>query len=150
MLCCGGGAGKTVVLEELRERSPFGAYLTGKELRQLAAACRIDRFSAGAEVRDSPFYILLTGKLRIDSLTTGETLCTRGQGAFFTRNAGLIQDSHSGIKVTPPIPVPTHPAPPTRAALQTRSCCARWEPQPRALLMLPVADEDGPAALRRE
>ena len=56
VLCCG-GAGKTVVLEELRERSPFGAYLESRELRHLASACRIDKFVAGQEVRDSPFYI---------------------------------------------------------------------------------------------
>eukprot|EP00966_Prymnesium_polylepis_P277394 6409556-Prymnesium_polylepis.1 len=86
MVFCGGSGTRQLILSELRQHSPFSAYLNEKQLRRLARACRLQRFAVGVELHSSPFYIMVTGKVRVESIATSETLCSRAEGDFFTRS----------------------------------------------------------------
>jgi CRP-like cAMP-binding protein len=77
----------------LRLLSPFGAYLREKELLDLATACSISSVRSGKELDDSPFYVLISGCVAVKDVASGEVLCVKHQGSFFTRRVGLGQIS---------------------------------------------------------
>lgn len=64
--------------------SPLGAYLDRTELQRLAHACSIKRFAQGKHLPESPFYIVLSGLVAAVS-SGGDDICTRTNGAFFSR-----------------------------------------------------------------
>ena len=78
----------TLIFATLDGVSPLGAYLTEKELLLLAKACSIMHFKEGEFLPDSPFYIVVAGAVTVMDVASGDVLCTRGQWAFFTSNAG--------------------------------------------------------------
>ena len=90
MVFCRGSGTRQLILSELRQHSPFSAYLNEKQLRRLARACRLQRFAEGVELHSSPFYIMVTGKVRVESIATNETLCSRAEGDFFTRSVASV------------------------------------------------------------
>ena len=40
---------------------------------------------------ESPFYLVVRGELDIVLKGTPDVLCTKHQGAFFSRNAGIVE-----------------------------------------------------------
>lgn len=77
----------------LRLLSPFGAYLREKELLDLAMACSISCVHRNKELADSPFYVLINGRVAVKDVASGEVVCVKYQGSFFTRRVGLGQIS---------------------------------------------------------
>lgn len=75
----------------LRMLSPFGAYMTEKELERLAKACAFCNIRLGAELTDSPFYVLICGRVAVKRASDEDVICTKQQGAFFTRRVGMGQ-----------------------------------------------------------
>ena len=67
------------------------------ESRRLARACQIKTFKAGQSLPDSPFYIILEGDVKVVDYA-GAVLCTRKDGAFFTRRAGLGLVAAKGVQ----------------------------------------------------
>ncbi len=59
------------------------------QLSLLAKTCNISKFGSGAQLPESPFYVVVKGTAVVQS-HDGETMCVKHEGAFFTRRAGLI------------------------------------------------------------
>lgn len=78
-------------INALRLLSPFGAYLQEHELLALVKSCSIVSVRCGQQLAESPFYILITGRVAVNDIASGETVCVKHQGSFFTRRVGLGQ-----------------------------------------------------------
>lgn len=73
----------------LDSSSPLGACVSESELLRLSNACRIVKVAAGRPLPDSPFYLIMEG--RIDVLDeAGHLLVQRERWAFFTKLAGQL------------------------------------------------------------
>ena len=90
MACCGGGTSLDKKLSWLQEESPLGAYLGADELLELAKLCVTSSFRPQSKLDESPFFIVMSGQVEVRDSSSGEVLCTKYPGAFFTRRAGLF------------------------------------------------------------
>jgi hypothetical protein len=73
----------------LDSSSPLGACVSESELLRLSNACRIVKVAAGRPLPDSPFYLIMEG--RVDVLDeNGHLLVKRERWAFFTKLAGQL------------------------------------------------------------
>ena len=79
---------KQLKVASLSSTSPLGAYCTQEEIRELARCCSVRSFAIGAELWESPFYLVLTGEISVIG-ANGMQLCTRSSGSFFSRHAGM-------------------------------------------------------------
>lgn len=105
-MSCFGGVSSEQKRSLLEDRTPLGAYLSAKELSELAKILQTAKFAAGKPLPESPFYIVVTGQVEVRE--GSEVLCTKSSGSFFTRRAGLVaQQRHSispsAARVTMPV-----------------------------------------------
>uniref|UniRef100_A0A7S4F1E8 Cyclic nucleotide-binding domain-containing protein n=1 Tax=Chrysotila carterae TaxID=13221 RepID=A0A7S4F1E8_CHRCT len=94
MLCCGGGGDGEVETERKQELlaqcTPFGVYFDSAQLAKLAKLFARQRFIAGQDLPESPFYIVAAGEVEVISKFETGFLCVKQQGSFFSRHAGIV------------------------------------------------------------
>ena len=84
---------RALKIRMFEKASPFAAYMDATELEQLAAACSIVKFKPSSKLRESPFYLVITGCITVLQ-PGGRVLVKRHEGSFFTRGMaeGLEND----------------------------------------------------------
>ena len=98
MACCAGGGNFALKLQTLEESSPLGVYLSFDELDKLARSCTISPIKQDQPLAESPFYIVLKGKVLV-STKTGKVLVSKVAGTFFTRCGSLAQTTVRHVRV---------------------------------------------------
>ena len=87
---CGSRRAFILKLQSLKS-TPFFVYVQEEDFAMLARSFTAHRFSKGQVMPESPFYLVVRGELDIVLKGTPEVLCTKHQGAFFSRNAGIVE-----------------------------------------------------------
>ena len=73
------------------QSTPFFVYVQQEDFEMLAHSFTAHRFSKGQALPESPFYLVVRGELDIVLKGSPDILCTKHQGAFFSRNAGIVE-----------------------------------------------------------
>ena len=87
---CGSRRAFILKLQSLKS-TPFFVYVQEEDFAMLARSFTAHRFSKGQVMPESPFYLVVRGELDIVLKGTPDVLCTKHQGAFFSRNAGIVE-----------------------------------------------------------
>ena len=87
---CGSRRAFILKLQSLKS-TPFFVYVQEEDFGMLARSFTAHRFSKGQVMPESPFYLVVRGELDIVLKGTPDILCTKHQGAFFSRNAGIVE-----------------------------------------------------------
>ena len=90
MPCLGKKRAFAAKLQSLQS-TPFFLYVQEEDFNLLARSFTAHRFSKGQTMPESPFYLVVRGELDIVSKGTADILCTKHEGAFFGRNAGILE-----------------------------------------------------------
>ena len=73
------------------QSTPFFVYVQEEDFEMLANAFTVHRFAKGQLMPESPFYLVVRGELDVVIKGTPDILCTKHPGAFFSRNAGVVE-----------------------------------------------------------
>ena len=87
------GRTRHTVVDKLKilKSTPFLFYLDEADLELLASCFTVQHVRRNQTVPESPFYLLLRGELAVVSKKDNITLCTKQNGAFFSRRAGMVE-----------------------------------------------------------
>ena len=113
---CGSRRAFILKLQSLKS-TPFFVYVQEEDFAMLARSFTAHRFSKGQVMPESPFYLVVRGELDIVLKGTPDVLCTKHQGAFFSRNAGIVEVRLASLPGPPGphaaslVPTRTHAAP---------------------------------------
>lgn len=109
---CGSRRAFILKLQSLKS-TPFFVYVQEEDFGMLARSFTAHRFSKGQVMPESPFYLVVRGELDIVLKGTPDILCIKHQGAFFSRNAGIVEvrlRPHCFVHTRTPCRASTHAA----------------------------------------
>ena len=107
---CGSRRAFILKLQSLKS-TPFFVYVQEEDFGMLARSFTAHRFSKGQVMPESPFYLVVRGELDIVLKGTPDILCIKHQGAFFSRNAGIVEVRLGRLDRTALCPRAHHAAP---------------------------------------